>query len=346
MMALYGSSTYLEDVELCAAAAAGFGPLRGSSVLVTGSTGLIGSFLVDTLLAAGARVVAACRSQEKARERFMGSPYGLPEIARYDAALPVGDLPAVDYVVHAASNAHPVAMMADPAGTVVSNVAGTASLLGWCEAVGVSRALYVSSGEVYGRAEPGVASFSEEYQGYVDPMAPRSCYPVAKRAAENVCAAWTGGTECIVARPCHTFGPTATATDSRAASEFARRAVRGEGIVLRSRGGQFRSWLHVGDAATGILAVLLAGEPGAAYNVASPTCRATVAGLAEAFAAAAGVEIAYELEDQSGQSPIARQVLDSSNLEALGWSSVYGIERAAARTVRALRESLKGEVKC
>ena len=346
VMGLYESVTYLEDVERCAEKAAGFGALCHSTVLVTGSTGLIGSFLVDTFLASGARVVAACRSREKARTRFAGCPFGSPELARYDAVPPVEEMPSADYVVHAASNAHPAAMMSDPAGTVVSNVAGTAGLLKWCDAVGASRMLYVSSGEVYGRAEPGVASFSEEYQGYVDPLAPRSCYPVAKRAAENVCASWSGDTECVIARPCHTFGPTATALDSRAASEFARRAAVGEGIVLRSRGSQFRSWLHVADAASGMIDVLLTGKPGEAYNVASLTACATVSGLAEAFAASSGTEVSYEFEDQSNQSPMTRQVLDSARLEALGWAADWGIEEATDRTVRAIRESLEGNAKC
>lgn len=340
-MGIYESTTYLEDVERCAAKAANFGALRDATVLMTGSTGLIGSFLVDTALASGARVIAACRSLDKAYARFATCPFGSPQFARYDATLPIEGLPAADYVVHAASNAHPMSMMSDPAGTVVSNVAGTAALLTWCDAVGVSKMLYVSSGEVYGQSDLGVASFSEEYQGYVDPLAPRSCYPVAKRAAENICASWLGETRCVVARPCHTFGPTASAKDSRAASEFARRAAAGENIVLRSKGRQFRSWLHASDAATGIFAALLAGNPGTAYNVASPTFRATIAGLAETFAAAAGVEVSYELENQPGQSPIAHQVLDSSRLMSLGWSAEYNIEQATIRTVRAIRESLK-----
>lgn len=345
-MGLYGSSTYLEDIERCIAGVVSIDRLHGSSVLVTGSTGLVGSFLVDTMLAAGARVVAACRSRERAQARFDGCPFGAPDLRRYDAAIPVSSLPVVDFVIHAASNAHPASMMADPAGTVVSNVAGAANLLSWCEANGCTRMLYVSSGEVYGCSEVGVASFSEEYQGYVDPTLPRSCYPVAKRAAENICASWGGETECVVARPCHTFGPTAMSSDSRAASEFSRKAAAGEGIVLRSKGGQFRSWLHVRDAASGMLTVLLEGRPATAYNVASQGARATVADLAEAFASAAGVDVSYELEGQEGQSPITRQVLDSSRLEGLGWHAELGIEQATARTVQAIRESMEGEVKC
>lgn len=345
-MGLYESATYLEDLEHCAAKISGFVTLRGLTVLVTGATGLIGSFLVDVLLASGACVVAACRSQEKAHARFAGSPFGFPEFSHYDATLPIEGLPSADYVVHAASNAHPASMMDDPAGTVVSNVAGTAGLLKWCETVGVSRMLYVSSGEVYGRAEPGVASFSEEYQGYVDPLAPRSCYPVAKRAAENICASWPGRTECVVVRPCHTFGPTAVASDSRAASEFSHRAARGEDIVLRSKGSQYRSWLHVADAVSGMIAALFAGQPGKAYNVASSMVHATVSELAEAFAATSDSEVVYELEDQSGQTPITRQVLDTQRIEALGWAADWDIKEATSRTVRAMRESLEGNKRC
>lgn len=340
-MGLYQSATYLEDLERCAAYVNPFDGVHGSSVLVTGSTGLIGSFLVDALLAANVRVVAACRSKEKALARFRDCPFGMPEIVNYDAALPIEGIPPVNYVVHAASNAHPAAMMSDPVGTVVTNVVGTANLLNWCEVSGVARMVYVSSGEVYGQAETGVASFTEEYQGYVNPMVPRSCYPVAKRAAENLCASWNGATTCVIARLCHTFGPTATVSDVRAASEFSRKAAAGENIILRSKGGQFRSWLHVSDTAAGILTALGSGERGVAYNVASLHACTTIAGLAEAFADAGDVDVVYELEDQEGQSSITRQVLDSSRLEKLGWSSCLGLKDAASRTVRSLKESLE-----
>ena len=145
-MGLYESATYLEDVERCAAKVAAFGSPRGASALVTGATGLIGSFLVDALLASGVRVVAACRSQKRALARFGGCPFGFPELGYYDAALPIKELPSTDYVIHAASNAHPASMLADPTGTVVANVVGTANLLKWCETNGVARMLYVSSG--------------------------------------------------------------------------------------------------------------------------------------------------------------------------------------------------------
>ena len=75
-MGLYESATYLEDVERCAAKVAAFGSPRGASALVTGATGLIGSFLVDALLASGVRVVAACRSPNMGLARGWGCPIG------------------------------------------------------------------------------------------------------------------------------------------------------------------------------------------------------------------------------------------------------------------------------
>ena len=43
--------------------------------------------------------------------------------------------------------------------------------------------------EVYGNIDCSDGHrVTEEEQGYVDPLAPRSCYPLGKRMAENLCA--------------------------------------------------------------------------------------------------------------------------------------------------------------
>ena len=72
----------------------------------------------------------------------------------------------------------------------------------------------------------------------------------------------------VIARLSHTYGPGFTESDNRVYAQFIRNVLKGEDIVLKSKGEAFRSWLYVVDAAHAILRLLLDGEKANAYNVA------------------------------------------------------------------------------
>lgn len=197
---------------------------------------------------------------------------------------------SVDYVVHAAGNAHPTTFNRDPVGTIWGNIKGTYNLLEYCKSCKGKRFLYVSSGEVYGQGDLSVEEFEEKYAGYIDILSPRSCYPSSKRAVENLCASYYSqyGLETLIVRPCHTYGPGITMTDSRANAQFFRNVLNGEDIVMKSAGTQLRSYNYVADCASAILTVLFNGEAGQAYNIANPKVRITIAQLADIIAKKSG----------------------------------------------------------
>ena len=75
-MSLYTNDLYMEDVRRAAELALPWEKLTGKSVMLSGATGLIGSFLVDVLMeknaadALGCTVYALGRNEEKAKSRF------------------------------------------------------------------------------------------------------------------------------------------------------------------------------------------------------------------------------------------------------------------------------------
>ena len=174
-MKLAGHPLYRADLE-AAADWPGLEALRGATVLVTGATGLIGACLTDALAWAnrtrglGVRVIALCRNGGRARERFDGAD-GV-SVAQADLSGDCGELPAADFVVHAASNAHPMAFSTDPVGTMRANLLGTIRLLEQMRAGG-RRLLFVSTGEIYGENPAVTDGFREEDFGRIDPMNPR-----------------------------------------------------------------------------------------------------------------------------------------------------------------------------
>ncbi len=337
-MNFYASKTYLSDIDNAISSIKGIEKLCGSSVLVTGSSGLIGSFTVDILMRyneknnAGINVYATGRSVERLEDRFGKIKNKQLHLVMHDVnTLPNFDFDT-DYIIHAASNAYPAAFNDYPVDTVMSNISGTYNLLEYGRNHGAKRFLFVSSGEVYGQGDISLEAFDEAYSGYVDILQPRSCYPASKRTAETLCVSYTKqfGLETVIARPCHTYGPNATSSDNRATVQFVNNVLSGNDIVLNSAGNQMRSYAYVADCASAILTVLTSGKSTEAYNIANPDSRVTIAGFAEELAIQTGHKLIFAKPDEvalAQRTPIAKQVLDTKKLTSLGWEGKYTLKK-------------------
>lgn len=356
---IYDSKLYIEDLHTAAQHTLGIEKLRGMSVLVTGASGTIGSFIVDELCEYGEIHVIACGRNtaklEKRFSRFAGAGYlkfcslDILDDSSFDK-LPDEH---VDYIIHAAGNAFPSAFIDHSDETVRGNICGTARLLEYGRSHGCQKFVYVSSGEVYSLDEEDRNNWFDEWrevisyghmekyvqhvQAEVTRRGPRSCYPASKAAAEAMCLSHINT---VVVRPCHTFGPGITGSDDRAHVQFAKKAVAGEDIVLNSAGTQLRSYNYVADAASGIVSAMLSGELGAmrdkefephngVFDICSRENEITIKGLAELIAETAGVSVSVKEADsreKSLQSPINKQILDPADLERIGWKKAFDLK--------------------
>lgn len=338
---------YREDLESVINAIDDIDTIYDANFVMSGSSGMICSFLTDTLLYlnktrnAHIKIVAIGRDMASVLDRFGDRPDILFE--KFDLKNPTTLHVEADYVIHAAGNSDPAAFNQDPAGTIMGNVAGTESLLDFALDRQCRRFLYVSSGEVYGQGKPGDDPYEESYSGYVDPMSVRSCYPMSKRATETLCAAYKGqhGLDTVVVRPSHIYGPCFRQSDSHAYVQFLKKALAGEDIVLKSKGTSVRSYTYVADCAAGILTALIRGTAGEAYNIANPNSIVSISDLAGEIADAAGVRVTYSdpgTEDVRDMSPITRQVLDAGKLMKLGYGPKYTVTDGVRRTFEILKE--------
>ena len=253
-------------------------------------------------------------------------------------------LPECDYIIHAASNAHPKAFSADPVGTMLANILGVRNLLERLRAQGHGRLLFVSTGEIYGDNPAIRDGFAETDFGKIDSMNPRACYPESKRAAETLCASYLSQyrVDSVVARLCYVYGPTITNENSRADAQFLRNALSKTDIIMKSAGAQVRSYCYVADAARALITILSGGESGSAYNVANRAAVRSIREYAEALAKVAGVQVKFETPEDAekrGYSTVSRAVQKPDRLEALGWKPLFSFEEGIEHTFRIIEEA-------
>lgn len=336
---------YLRDVDRAIQALPDVQKLRSARILITGATGLVGAFLTDCLLALSdqnaldLRLYALCRNAARAKERFGERVNAIAADVSEATALP-----ECDYIIHAASNAHPKAFSADPVGTMLANILGVRNLLEHLRAQGHGRLLFVSTGEIYGDNPAIRDGFAETDFGKIDSMNPRACYPESKRAAETLCASYLSQyrVDSVVARLCYVYGPTITNENSRADAQFLRNALSKTNIIMKSAGAQVRSYCYVADAARALITILSGGESGSAYNVANRAAVRSIREYAETLAKVAGVQVKFETPEDAekrGYSTVSRAVQKPDRLEALGWKPLFSFEEGIEHTFRIIEEA-------
>lgn len=333
-------SSYKEDILQIFEQDLPWEKLSGANILVTGATGLIGGCLVETLMMNPKRdyqVYASGRNEERAMSRFKDfADNSAFHFVKYDVIQPLQSDVRFDYIIHAASNASPNFFAQKPVEVIKSNIVGVAHLMDYGLNHGMKRFLYVSSGEVYGEGDGRV--FTEDYSGYVDCAKPRSCYPSSKRAAETLCVSYAAeyGADVVIARPCHTYGPHFTEQDNRVYAQFIRNVLRGEDIVMKSMGEQFRSWCYVVDCVSALLYILLKGTNGEAYNIADAESNISIRELAGTIASIGGRRVVIDVPDadeKRGFNPVTKSVFSIEKLELLGWNPYIHILEGFEHTI-------------
>jgi len=350
MKKLLSNSLYLEDIKYVANMNLPWEKLLNTRILITGASGLIGSFAVDVLMwrnknaGMNCKIYAIGRNEITAKERFgLYWEESTFIFVKYDISCPLSCETEFDYILHLASNTHPMAYSAWPVSTITTNVIGTDNLLKYAVRHNCKRFLFASSNEIYGENRGDVESFSETYCGYINSNTLRAGYPESKRCGEALCQAYLKemGIDAVIPRFTRTYGPTMRMVDTKAVSQFIKKAVNGEDIVLKSEGKQYYSYTYVADAVAGLFTVMLYGQCGEAYNIADNCSDIMLKDLAKVAADICHVEVVYNIPDaaeKAGYSTVTKARLDGGKLKGLGWSMKYDIYAGMERTIKILRE--------
>lgn len=341
---------YINDVKQTAKANLPWYQLENKTVMITGASGMIGTFLIDVLMEKNRteqlniKIYAIGRNIQKAKKRFT-EYWNTPNFLfiQIDVNQSLNFKFHTDYIIHAASNTHPVMYSSDPIGSIMTNLLGTYNLLEYAKQTQLKRFIFLSSVEIYGQAIKKDDTFDESYCGYIDCNTVRAGYPEGKRAGEALCNAYffKHDIDFVIPRLSRIYGPTMSLDDSKAMSQFLLNGVNGEDIILKSKGMQLYSYCYVADAVLGIFYTWLLGEKGNAYNVCNTDTKWYLKDITQYIARITGHKVIFHLPDkteQEGFSKVSVGVMSSDKLQKLGWQPHDNLKSGIKKTLKILQE--------
>ena len=341
---------FSKEIEFCANINIDWSKLDNKVIMITGATGLIGKFLVQVLLYRNiqnnihTRIIAVGRNREKFNSRFSDYVNNTDLIFyEHDVQKPCNYPGRLDIIIHMASNTHPRLYATDPIGTEMTNIFGTYYLLQKAAENQGCRFVFASSGDVYGDNRSNKEFLSEEDCGYIDCNTLRAGYIEGKRASEALCNAFKEekGVDFVIARLCRIYGTTMQVEDSKAISQFIKKAIKGEDIVLKSKGGQTFSYLYIYDAVTALLTIITMGANGCAYNIADNSQTISLSNLAALLAGIGHSKVVLDIPDNiesKGASTFQNVKLDANKLYDLGWHCRVRMRDGLLHTVEEMKK--------
>lgn len=329
--------------------------LYNKTILVTGATGMLASYLVYFFIYlnefddANIKIIAQIRSSDKCEKRFgefANKNYFIAQ--KIDIIKKIDINIKVDYIIHAASLASPQYYETMPIEVSLPNVVGTYNLLELATINNVEGMLFFSSGDVYGRMPDNTGDITEDMVGLLDPIDKHSCYGESKRMGENLCVSYARERNIPVnmVRIAHTYGPTMDVdNDPRVFASFMKCVYEGRDIVLLSDGQAKRPFCYVADAVVAFLLILLSGQSGQAYNMSNSDNFISIYELAEVIAKLRADKnlsvvrkqrenLEHYLENTSNKA----NKLVSYKLAELGWKHNFDVASGFLRVLRHLQE--------
>lgn len=318
---------------------------RDKTILVTGATGRLGRYIVETLVDVdlkynlNLRVMSVVRNETKAKNVF-GDLVEFPNVSfiYQDINETIEFDGTVDYIFHTAGPAAPLDFKTSSVNTLWAHVNGTHNVLEFAVKHGTRKVFYVSTVEIYG-SWLSDELIKEEDMGPMPNLNARACYPEAKRLCETMlsCYKATYGIEFCGVRLCHTLGAGILLNDGRAFAEFIDCALKGTNIVLHSDGSAMRSYTYTPDVINAMFMIMERGESGYMYNVAATENVISIRDLANLIAdlspkKTTKVTFCNEASNMP-YLPFKLAVMNTTKVRELGWQPQTGLKEMFKWTI-------------
>lgn len=315
-----------------------------STALVTGATGMVGSWLVRELLSRGARVVALIHDADPQSELFRSGDAARANVVngsleQHGCVERAINEHEVDTVFHLGAQTIVGTAMRSPVPTFEANLRGSYLLLDACRqhAGLVQRVVVASSDKAYGEQE--ILPYTEDMA-----LLARHPYDVSKSCTDLIaqCYFHTYGVPVAVARCGNIYGG-ADLNWSRVVPGTIRSVLRDERPIIRSDGKFVRDYLYVQDTVSAYLALAeQVARPevrGQAFNF-STESPLNVLDVVARIQTLAGTRLEPKILNQ------ARNEIPSQHLSAerarkiLGWEARFDLESGLAATLPWYRDFL------
>lgn len=309
--------------------------LKGKTVLITGASGLFGTYFLYTL---------SCLKKIDAK------PYKVYAVIHRNVPSHLQDLctlnefefiqgdlsdqafceslPKADYIIHASGYGQPGKFLTMPVSALKQNTLATFTLLDKLNEGG--KFLYVSSGAVY--AENPKEQYSEEDISFATILHPRLCYIEGKRCGEAICELYRReGMHVRIVRPSFTYGPGVRSDDVRVLYDFIRKAFNGE-IRMLDSGRGVHVYQYISDAIVEMWNALLFGKQ-VVYNIAGH-CEISIKELAEKIGGMLGAKVVMPTEEKTVPGAMMQQYVNPERIEQeFKIDSFVTMEQGLSRTV-------------
>ena len=296
--------------------------MKNKKVLVIGSTGFIGSYLINYLNHCGIDYLSVdIKEDENSKNHIIENICKrIPTHERYD------------YVINCAGIASPVFYMKKPIQTLDVSYVGTKNVLDYCLKTKPESIIMFSSSEVYGTPPPNKLPTDEQYIGNIATMSSRSCYDVGKMVLETLCHSYMVEYGCPIKiiRPFNFYGPYMNPNDQRVLSNWIKRLRQNKKMLVYDHGKQTRTFCYIADGICGILKAMLDGKNGQVYNIGNPYPEISMVELAKKLEDCFGKKNSYEVveypEDYPKDEPQRRCPDISKAKNHLKYEPIYGFE--------------------
>lgn len=311
---------------------------RDRPTLVTGATGLVGSWLVKRLLTKGADVVCLIRDWVPESELTRTGLVDRVKVVRGDVQdqelleRTLGEY-EVDTVIHlAAQTIVPIANR-NPVSTFATNIGGTWALLEASRRSPlVKQIVLASSDKAYGDHES--LPYSEDA-----PLQGRHPYDVSKSCADLIAQSYAATYNLpVVITRCGNFYGGGDLNWNRLVPGTIRSVLRGQRPVIRSDGTLIRDYFYVEDGASVymLLAESLWKNPelrGHAFNFSNET-QVTVLELVQKILAHMNSDLEPDVRNEA-TNEIRHQYLSAEKARRhLNWSPTFSLDEGLAETIK------------